>query len=485
MIEDFDRCYRAAASRDSRFDGWFFTAVTSTGIYCRPSCPALTPKRDNVRFFRTAAAAQGAGFRACRRCRPDASPGSPEWNVRSDVVARAMRLIADGAVDRGGVEGLAARLGYSVRQLHRLLTAEVGAGPLALARAQRAQAARTLIETTALPMAAVAFAAGFASIRQFNDTVRSVFAATPSDLRRAARHTHATVDTGPLSVSLRLAYRRPFAKEAWLRFLSARLVAGVETIDGRVYRRSLRLPHGAAAVALSDDDGAVRCLLALDDHRDLVAAVNRCRRLLDLDADPMAVHDALADDPHLRPAVRREPGRRVIGSVDGTEVAVRTVLGQQVSVAGARTTAGRLTGLFGKPLTRAVGGVTHLFPDAATLADADIGQAGLTRRRAAAVRALATAIAEGAVDLDGGADPTQVRDTLQRLPGVGPWTTEYVALRALRDPDAFPATDLGLRKAAERVGIPSASLDAHARRWRPWRAYAAEYLWSTLEGTSR
>ncbi|MPZ73779.1 MAG: helix-turn-helix domain-containing protein [Nitriliruptorales bacterium] len=483
MIEDFERCYRAVASRDDRFDGWFFTAVTSTGIYCRPSCPAVTPRRRNIRFFPTAAAAQQHGFRACRRCRPDAAPGSPEWNTRADVVARAMRLIADGVVDREGVAGLARQLGYSDRHVNRLLLAEVGAGPLALARAQRAQTARILIETSDVPMAQLAFASGFASVRQFNDTVRAVFATTPSDLRRRVARNARTVGA-PGVVSLRLAYRRPLEYPSVLSFLSARAVEGVEESSATSYRRTLYLNHGPGVVELRHVRDHVACRLTLQDLRDLGTAVNRVRRLLDLDADPVAVAGVLGGDPLLGRAVRGTPGLRVAGSVDAHEMAIRAVLGQQVSVAGARTLAGRLAARFGKPLTSPDGQLTHLFPEPAAVADADPSALGIPVARAAALRGLASAMADWRLRLDPGADWAAARSELLALPGIGPWTAEYVAMRALRDPDAFPATDLGLRKAAVRLGMAVADLPAASAHWRPWRAYAAEYLWTTLKGTA-
>ena len=484
MIEDYERCYRAVASRDERFDGWFFTAVTSTGIYCRPSCPAMTPKRRNVRFFPTAAAAQQQGFRACRRCRPDAAPGSPEWHVRADLVARAMRLIADGAVDRDGVAGLARTLSYSERHLTRLLVAEVGAGPLALARAQRAQTARILIETTDLRMSDVAFAAGFASVRQFNDTVRAVFADSPSGLRaRATRAPGSAPPAAPGHIILRLPYRRPFAVRPLLRFLADRAVAGVEEASEQQYRRTLQLPHGSATVEISDGGGHVSCRLRLQDVRDLATAVHRTRRLLDLDADPAAVTAVLGDDALLGPVVKATPGLRVPGAVDGHELAIRAVLGQQVSVAGARTLAQRLTARYGKPLTAPDATLIHLFPSAAALADADLTDVGIPASRARALRAVSDAVADGVLDLDPGAHWEKAREALLALPGIGPWTADYVAMRALGDPDAFPATDLGLRKAAAMLGIANTDLPRVSHRWRPWRAYAAEYLWSTLKGT--
>jgi AraC family transcriptional regulator, regulatory protein of adaptative response / DNA-3-methyladenine glycosylase II len=485
VVEDFERCYRAVRSKDARFDGWFVTAVTSTGIYCRPSCPAVTPKRGNVRFLRSAAAAQRAGFRACKRCRPDASPGSPEWNVRADVVGRAMRLIADGAVDRESVAGLARRLGYSERHLHRQLVAELGAGPLALARAQRAQTARLLIETTALPFTEVAFAAGFRSIRQFNETVRDVFATTPTQLRRAApaRNGHDRAGaTGTTALTLRLRYRAPFDADGLLGFLGARAVPGVEANGGGVYRRVLDLPHGPGIVALSCTDDHVRCELQLTDLRDLAAAVQRCRRLLDLDADPVAVGEALGADPLLGALVADTPGRRVPGAVDGAELAVRAVLGQQVSVAGARTLAGRLSAALGEPLPQPDGELTHAFPRAEAIAAAGPDALPLPRSRARALAGLCAAIADGSLALDPGADRAEARSRLLALHGIGPWTAEYVAMRALSDPDAFPTTDLGVRRALEQLshaGDPAAAA-ALAERWRPWRAYAVQHLWASL-----
>ena len=335
---DRDRCVRAVQSKDARFDGWFFTAVLTTGIYCRPSCPVVPPKPQNMRFFASAAAAQQAGFRACKRCRPDASPGSPEWDVRADVVARAMRLIGDGVMDDGGVPALASRLGYSVRQVERQLLAELGAGPLALARAQRAQTARLLIETTALPMGDVAFAAGFASIRTFNDTVREVFALSPTQLRDRAGRGQRAATAGTLS--LRLPFRAPLEPSNLFGHLAATGVPGVEEWRDGAYRRTLRLPHGHGIAELRPLPDHVGCLLTLTDLRDLASAISRCRRLLDLDADPVAIGDLLATDHALAPLVRKAPGRRVPRTVDAAEFAVRAVLGQQISTAAARTHAG-------------------------------------------------------------------------------------------------------------------------------------------------
>lgn len=478
MHLDFDLCYRALESRDARFDGTFFAGVTSTGIYCRPSCPARSVRRANVRFFHTAAAAQGAGFRACKRCRPDASPGSPEWDVRADLVGRAMRLIADGVVDREGVDGLARRLHVSSRHLHRQLVAEVGAAPQALARAQRAQMARVLIETTALSFTEVAFGAGFASVRQFNDTIRKVFAATPTELRTKNTRGQST----PGTMILRLPYRPPFDGGGLLAFLGTRAISGVESYDGTVYRRTLGLPTSDAIVELEVKHDHVRCELRLGDIRDLGAAVRRCRQLLDLDADPVAIGETLRDDSVLGPVVRSHPGRRLPGSVDGFELAVRAVLGQQVSVAGARTIAGRLVRRFGKPLTAPEGGLTHVFPEPGALVEADLSELGIPRSRQATVRTLAQSVATGELVLDRGVDRAEGAAKLQALRGIGPWTASYVAMRALGDPDVFLPGDLGVRRALERLGHPGdpRSTEALAERWRPWRSYAVQHLWATL-----
>ncbi|WP_447009610.1 DNA-3-methyladenine glycosylase 2 family protein [Saccharothrix hoggarensis] len=478
MHEDAERCARAVRSKDARFDGWFFTAVLTTRIYCRPSCPVAPPKVENMRFYPSAAAAQQAGFRACKRCRPDASPGSPLWNHRADSVAKAMRLIADGVVDRDGVPGLATRLGYSVRQVERLLLAELGAGPLALARAQRAQTARLLIETTALPMAEVALAAGFASVRAFNETVREVFALSPTGLRTRRRPARHAPDV-PGVLSLRLPFRAPLRPDNLFGHLAATAVPGVEEWRDGAYRRTLRLPHGHAVVALSPETDHVACRLALSDLRDLSIAIARCRRLLDLDADPVAVDEQLGGDPLLAPVVAAAPGRRVPGTVDPAEFAVRAVLGQQVSTAAARTHAGRLVRALGDPI--ADDGLTHLFPTPEALADADPSLLAMPRSRRTAFRALVEALADGSLDLGVGADWDKARADLAALPGFGPWTVEVIAMRALGDPDAFIPTDLGIRLAARALGLPDtpAALVRRAQVWRPWRAYAVQHLWAT------
>ena len=370
--QGWDACYRAVQGRDRRFDGVFYTAVRTTRIYCRPSCPAITPKPGNVSFYRTAAGAQGAGYRACRRCLPDATPGSPEWDVAADVASRAMRLVADGAVEREGVEGLAGRLGYSSRQLGRLLTQEFGAGPLALARSRRAQTARVLIETTTLSFAEIAFAAGFASVRQFNATVREVYAASPTDLRSGA----AAGEPLPVgTIRTRIAVREPFAAPELHLFLELHAVPGIEATGPGWYERALRLPHGPGIVRVELGDrppGQVPCTFRLADVRDLAPAMERTRRLLDADCDPVAVDAALGEDPALAPLVRAVPGLRVPGQLDGAEVAIQTVLGQQVSMAAARTAAARLVTTYGEPLDLAGDHeVNRLFPTMTTLAAVD------------------------------------------------------------------------------------------------------------------
>jgi AraC family transcriptional regulator, regulatory protein of adaptative response / DNA-3-methyladenine glycosylase II len=555
MYQDVERCVRAVQSKDARFDGFFFTAVVTTGIYCRPSCPVVPPKPTNMCFYPTAAATQGAGFRACKRCRPDATPGSPEWDLRGDAVGRAMRLIADGVVDREGVPGWAARVGYQRRQLERHCQAELGAGPLALARAQRAQTARLLIETTDLPLSQVAFAAGFGSVRQFNDTIQSVFALSPTTLRQSAtkatpakatrkpraaaspeaaarqepppsptnlavprgedgdgsagrgfplrnlapterhrppRAPAATPSNGEAdptdpppapaaptgTITVKLPFRKPFNPSNVFGHLAATAVPGIEEWRDGAYRRTLRLPHGPGIVSLTPGDAAVTCALSLHDLRDLSTAIARCRRLLDLDADPVAVDAALQEDPALTEAVRTAPGRRVPRTVDEEEMAIRAVIGQQISTAAARTHAARLAEQFGHEIADRVGGLSRLWPETAALAEADPMIFAMPESRRDTLVALIRALEVGKVSLAPGVDRDAARAELQQIKGVGPWTIETIALRALGDPDAFPATDLGVRQGAARLGLPDtpAALIERAQRWSPWRAYAVAHL---------
>lgn len=479
MLLDHDRCYNALASRDARFDGHFIAAVRTTRIYCRPSCPAMKPKRANVEFLPTAAAAQLRGYRACRRCRPDAVPGSPDWNARADLAARAMRLITDGVVERAGVPGLAASLGYSPRQLTRVLTAELGAGPLALARAHRAHTARLLIETTPLGLADVAFAAGFSSVRQFNDTVREVYGVAPSVLRAEAGRRHPAPVAGTLVI--RLPHRTPLDADGLLAHVAARALPGVDAVAGGTYARTLRLPHGAATVRLTPRDMHVRATLRLADPRDLGPAVARLRRLFDLDADPVAVDEVLGADAALGPRVAAVPGIRLPGTVDGLETAVRAVLGQQVSLAAGVTATGRLAAALGirLPPALAADGPDLLFPTAEAIAEHGASVLTGPARRIATVVGVAAAVADGSLVLDPGRDPEGLRAALVAVPGVGRWTAGYLAMRIVGDPDELLATDLAVRRGAAALGLPSDvhGLTARAETWRPWRSYAATHLW--------
>lgn len=495
--------YRAVSGRDPRYDGRLYLGVTSTGVFCRPSCPARTPRQENCRYYRSAAAAVAAGFRACRRCRPDALPGTREWDGRADLAAQALRAIAAGVVDESGVEGLAERLHVSARHLQRVVVAEVGAGPAQIARSRRAQLARHLVDETRLPMADVAFAAGFASVRQFNDVMRETFGATPRELRARRRgpalpDARTPVDRAGLALHLR--HGGPLDAAAWFAHVQRRAVPGLEvaevTADGYRVRRPAPAGHGPALVEvrLAPDGSRVDVQLELASLADLAPTVAAVRRWLDLDADPALVAGVLGEDPALAPLVAARPGLRVPGTVDGAELAVRTVLGQQVSVAAARTLTARLVAAHGEP---GPGGL-HAFPRPDVLAALPVEELralGLTGSRAATVLAVARAVA-GGLRLDPAADREHARATLLALPGVGAWTAEYVALRALGDPDAFCEGDLVLRRAVGRYaptpdGAPSPSARAvreRSQRWRPWRAYAAQHLWTAMsppEGEGR
>ncbi|MFB8227550.1 AlkA N-terminal domain-containing protein [Cellulosimicrobium sp. NPDC055967] len=505
----FAERYRAIASRDRRFDGQFITAVSSTGIYCRPSCPARTPKPENVTFYLTSAAAHEAGYRACKRCLPEAVPGTPSWDLGHDLSARAMRLVADGVVDREGVDGLAARLGYSARHVHRVLVAELGAGPVALARALRAQTARALLTGTDLRLADVAFAAGFGSVRQFNDTITEVFDTTPSELRRRARPGRPTLPRGDAGVrvpddaravrddggttavlDLTLPLREPFDARGVFAFLAARAVDGVEVADlggpALSYARTLALPHGPGAfrATYGPPPGSTRGAprfhveLELTSVADLPAAIARVRRLFDLDADPAAVDAALAADLALAASVHAVPGVRVPGAVDATEILVRALVGQQISVAAARTHLSRLAVALGTPFVSRFG-PTRLFPTAAQLADGGAEHLRGPARRTAGILGVAQALADGTLALSSADDPAAQRAALEALPGVGPWTSGYVAMRVLHDPDVLLDGDLALRAGAAALGLPEErrALAAHAERWAPWRSYAAMHLW--------
>ena len=465
MDLDPDRCAELVERGDARFDGWLYVGVTSTGIYCRPSCPARTPKRAHMTFHPSAAAAQRAGFRACKRCRPDAAPGSPEWDSRADAAGRAVRLITDGVVDREGVAGLASRLGYSVRHLSRVLVAEVGAGPLSLARTQRVRSARTLIETTALTFAEIAFASGFDSIRQFNDSIRETYAASPTELRRGKR----PAECSDGAISVRLAVRAPFDADGMARFLGLRSVAGVEVVADRQVRRSIDLPGGPGVVTVDLRPDAVVARLQLTALADLSAAIARCRRWLDLDADPVATDAALGASELLAPSVAVHPGRRVPGTVDGWELAARAVVGQQVSLASARASLARLSAEHGTAYLDLT-----VFPSAETVASLDPAALTLPLRRATTLVELAGAVASGRIDLDAGADRDETTDRLLAISGIGDWTARYVRMRALRDPDVLLDSDLVIRRTLERNAVTAAETE----RWRPFRSAASMHLWN-------
>lgn len=471
----FDERYRAISGRDKRFDGQFITAAHSTGIYCRPSCPARTPKPQNVSFYPTSAAAHEAGFRACKRCLPDAAPGSPAWDLDGDVAARAMRLIADGLVDRDGVGALAAQLGYSRRHLTRLLTAELGAGPLALARAQRAHTARMLLTGTDLPAADVAFAAGFSSVRQFNDTVREVFDLTPSQLR--ARGTAEPHDA-PGELTLRLPYREPFDFAGLLAWMSARSIHGVEETTETSYSRHLRLPGGPAWFEVyADAPGRLKLHVRLGSLADLPPLISRVRRLFDLDADPEAIDTALSVEPALAGRVAALPGIRVPGASDPHEMLIRAMVGQQISVSAATLALTRLTAALGEPVE---GG--RLFPTMQTIAgrgeEALYGPAARTRAIIGAARALA----EGTLTLGPGDDRAEQRARLLAMPGIGAWTADYVRMRTIGDPDVTLPGDSAVRLGARTLGVPDTQphFGAWAAALAPWRSYATAHLWRAL-----
>lgn len=480
----FEERYRAMSARDARFDGQFITGVHSTGIYCRPSCPAMTPKRTNVSFYLTAAAAHEAGLRACKRCLPDAVPGSPEWNIRDDLSAHAMRLIADGVVERSGVQGLAARLGYTPRHLTRVLQGELGAGPLALARAHRAQTARMLLIGTAMPMVDVAFAAGFGSVRQFNDTIVAVYELTPTEVRARGR---ARTAAAPLhegtSITLRLPARTPFDGAGVLAFLGTRALPGVESWDGITYTRSLRLPGGSAVAALRVDEEApstaIRCDASLTSLADLMPLVSRVRRLVDLDADADAIDGELATDAALAASVAAVPGIRVPGSVDPHETVFRTLVGQQVSVASARTALSRLAAAIGEPAIDAHAGWL-LFPSPAQIAARGAEVLRGPAARIATILDVARRLDAGSLRVDVGMSTAELTAELTAVPGIGPWTAGYLSMRVLGSPDVLLTSDVAIRTGATRLGLPgeARALAERGATWAPWRSYAGMHLWA-------
>lgn len=481
---DPEACYRVLLARDSRFDGRFFTAVRTTGIYCRPICPARTPKFANCAFYPSAAAAQAAGFRPCLRCRPEASPDLGAWRGTSNTVARAMALIDDGALDGDDVEGLATRLGVGARHLRRLFQSHLGATPGAVAQTRRLLFAKQLITDTRLPLTEVALASGYGSVRRFNDAIRRVYHIPPRDLRR--RQGNGEARPGPSALEIALPYSPPYDWPAMLGFLAARAIQGVEAVAAGCYRRSIRIEGIPGLVAVRPAPGGKPALLAtitLPEIGALPTVVARLRRIFDLGADVATITRHLAADPRLAPHVESRPGLRVPGAWDGFELAVRAILGQQISVVAATRLAGKLVAAFGEPFDTGTPGdaVCHLFPTPARLADADVAAAlGMPRARGAAISALARTAAANPGLFDRGRSLEEAIERLCRLPGIGAWTAHYIAMRALREADAFPSSDIGVLRALEVSGArptPAQALIA-AERWRPWRAYATLHLWA-------
>ncbi len=486
MELDGNTCYRALETRDPRFDGRFFTAVKSTGIYCRPICPAATPKRKNCTFMPSAAAAHEAGYRPCLRCRPEASPGTPAWGGTSATVSRALGLIAEGALDESSVDDLATRLGMGERHLRRLFVKHLGAAPMAVAQTQRILFAKKLINETDLPMTEVALSAGFSSIRRFNDALLKTYGRSPRELRRADAWSGKPASSAEMR--LKLPYRPPFSWTGLLCFLAPRAIPRVEFVGGDFYQRTLEIENTTGLIDVRAVEGADHLLATIRLSRavPLIRLVERLRRLFDLGADPVVVSRHLGRDSRLKKAVRRSPGLRVPGAWDGFELAVRAILGQQISVKGATTLAGRLVAKYGREIQLPeIGGEDApqmLFPRPEALADNDLGGIGLTGARVKAIRALAAAVASGELDISASTSLEESVARLRNLDGIGDWTAQYIAMRALGEPDAFPASDLGLRKAlATGETLPSpAAVEAMAESWRPWRSYAAMHLWNSL-----
>jgi AraC family transcriptional regulator of adaptative response / DNA-3-methyladenine glycosylase II len=480
MDLDHDACYRAISLRDRRFDGRFFTAVRTTGIYCRPICPARTPRSENVVFYPTAAAAQAAGFRPCLRCRPETAPDLGAWRGTSNTVSRALSLIESGALDDGDVDRLALRLGVGERQLRRLFRRHLGASPIAVAQTRRVLLAKQLIHETRLPMTEIAFAAGFGSIRRFNETFRTLFGRKPGALRRAGG---ADIPAGRLGeIRLTLPYQPPYDWPAMLAFLRLRAIGGVESVTDRCYARTIGLgaAQGMVTVEPTGRD-ALAATIRFPVLSALPTIIARLRRVFDLGADPLAIGAHLGLDPALAPLVADRPGLRVPGAWDGFELAIRAVLGQQITVAAAIGLAGRLVAAYGERLAEPVGALTHVFPRPERLATADLAPLGMPRSRAASLAAIAAALVADPdlFSVHRGLDESVAR--LRTIRGIGEWTAQYIALRQLREPDAFPAADIGLIRAladADGTRPTAAQVLARAEAWRPWRAYAAQHLWS-------
>ena len=480
MDLDHDACYRAISLRDARFDGRLFTAVKTTGIYCRPICPARTPRSENVVFYPSAAAAQEAGFRPCLRCRPETAPDLGAWRGTSNTVSRALALIELGALDEGDVDALAGRLGVGERQLRRLFHQHLGASPVAVAQTRRVLLAKQLIHETRLPMTEVAFAAGFGSVRRFNETFQALFGRAPGDLRRGSAEETPAGPRGEIVVRLR--YLPPYDWPAMLAFLERRAIPGVERVEAGRYARAIQIDGVQGTVSVEPADGAaLRAVVRFPKLSALPAIIARLRRVFDLAADPLAIAEHLAGDPVLAPLVAARPGLRVPGGWDGFELAVRAVLGQQITVSAAIALAGKLAAAYGDPLPAPDGALVRTFPRPERLAGADLSILGMPRSRAAALSAVAEAVLADPDLFSANRDLDEAIRRLKAIRGVGEWTAQYIALRQMREPDAFPAADVGLMRALETAegGRPDAGeLLARSERWRPWRAYAAQHLWA-------
>ena len=474
---------KARLSRDARFDGRFFTAVLTPGIYCRPVCPARPPRPGNVRYYQTAAAAEEAGFRPCLRCRPEAAPGSPPWAGTSTTVAKALRMIDAGALDEGSVEDLAGRVGVTARHLTRLFRKHLGASPVGVAQTRRLKAAKRLLDETQLSLTNVALAAGYGSLRRFNAAFQARYGRAPRELRKES----VAKEAGPSrrdadSYEFLLAYRPPYDWAGMMEFLGLRAVPGLEQVGGGAYRRTISLRGDSGWIEVSPVAGLNAARLAVHFPRpaELFRIIERVRAMFDLDAAPRDIASRLRDDAALRASLRLWPGLRVPGCWDGFELAVRAVLGQQVTVAGARTLARRLAEQYGERVEsgRECAGLDYLFPTAERLAGARLTNVGLTKSRARTVKALAAKVAAGEIRLDPAADPDETAGRLAAIPGIGDWTVQYVAMRALRNPDAFPAADLGvLRALSNGRRISPEQARSRAEAWRPWRAYGVMHLW--------
>ena len=478
MELDWQVCSRARLSRDPRFDGKFFIAVRGSRVYCRSICPAPTAKEENCRYFPTAAAAAEAGYRPCLRCRPECSPGTPAWVGTPNTVSRALRLISESGLDNG-VEGLAERLGIGSRHLRRLFIQHLGAAPSAVANTRRMHFAKKLIDETRLPMSEIALASGFGCVRRFNAAIRKVYHRTPTQIRAIARQTGTFAEN---QYAFRLRFRPPYNWDGMLAFLAPRATPGVEVVDGGTYRRSISLQgsRGYFEVSLEPAAESLAVRVEFGDPRSLYFIIERIRTMFDLNADWATIAESLAPDPALASRIQENPGLRVPGCWDGFELAVRAILGQQITVKGATALAGKLTEKFGERCS-ANGRLTHFFPEAKVLADASVASIGMPKARAETIRALARAVCDGKIKFEGVVDADVFLASLCEIPGIGKWTAQYVAMRALGEPDAFPSGDLGLLRSL-RLETPH-ELERRAEAWRPWRAYAAMYLWHSGVGT--